>query len=210
MSRMNISSRVRRAFHAVSARSIRVAFIVALIGGVFARLLGGQAVTQRAPFAIKGLFFPSGWMGDGAAGSNAVDVNEQWTTDCKVGPTCIRVTYRAGSKNWAGVYWQYPDGNWGDKEGRTIASANKLTFWAKGAVGGELVEFKIGGITGKRYADSLEKTIGTVKLNHDWEHKEILLRDESLRSVIGAFAWLANARGNPKPLVFYLDDIRFE
>jgi hypothetical protein len=161
---------------------------------------------------VDDYFYPSGWMGDGEKGTQSIELNDKWKENCHSDPTCVRVVYRPGAKGWAGVYWQYPDSNWGDKPGRRIEGATRVVFWARGERGGELVEFKTGGISDpdKRYHDSFEKILGTVKLSTDWQRFEIDLNGADMNSVLGAFAWSANRNGNPQGLTFYIDDIFFQ
>ena len=81
-----------------------------------------------------------------------------------------------------------------------------------GQKGGEIVEFKSGGIAGggKKHKDSYEVTLGSVALTKDWKQYEISRKGKDLSVVIGAFAWVATADANPGGLTFYLDDMRFE
>ena len=166
----------------------------------------------EAPFEVINYFSPSGWMGDGEEGEKYIQLNDQWRENCHSAPTCVRITYRPNKKGWAGIYWQYPDGNWGDSPGRMIKGARRLTFWARGERGGELVQFKAGGISaqGKKYHDSFEIAIGPVEFTKEWQRYEIVFTRADLSSVLGAFAWSANRSGNPEGLTFYLDDIRYE
>jgi hypothetical protein len=182
---------------------------LALFNGV--RILAGASAI-KAPFCTEGYFYPSGWMGDGETGSKQIQLNDQWKENCHSAPTCLQFMYEPGTKGWAGVYWQYPDGNWGDKAGRAIEGAARLVIWARGQNGGEVLEFKTGGIKNqdKKYHDSFEKTIGTVGLTTEWKRFEIDLNGVDTSSVLGAFAWIANQNGNPSGLTFYLDDICFE
>jgi len=178
--------------------------------GVFSGLrVHAGSVPLKAPCCVDNNFFPSGFMGDGEEGEKRIQLNDQWRDNCHTKP-CVRVSYEPGAKGWAGVYWQYPDKNWGDEPGREIKGAKKLEFWAKGEKGGELVSFKVGGIHGKRYQDSLEKSLSPVELTTEWKQFEIDLSDEDTSSVIGAFAWIASKNGNPGGLTFYLDDICFK
>jgi len=85
-----------------------------------------------------------------------------------------------------------------------------VTFWARGEKGGELVTFKVGGINKKKNQDTLEKAIGPIELQTEWKSYEIDLSDTNTSSVIGAFAWVASANGNPQGLTFYIDDICFQ
>lgn len=166
-----------------------------------------------APVCLANNFYPSGYMGDGEGenrkGTDPIDLNDQWTQNCHSDPTCIRIVYHPTSNKWAGVYWQYPDSNWGDEPGRKILGAKKLVFWARGDRGNEVVSFKVGGINKKKYKDSLEKSLGPLKLATEWQYHEIDLSDADTSSIIGAFAWVASAKGNPDGLTFYLEGICF-
>lgn len=200
------------------------AFVIAPAGGALVALgllNGGRVLAQsatpggiQAPTLIEGYYYASGWMGDGEGkqGTKHLQLNDQWSGSPHSAPTCIRISYQPGPKGWAGVYWQYPDGNWGAKPGRKIKGATKVSFWARGAKGGELVEFKAGGINveGKKYHDSFERILGPVRLTEEWLRFEIPLTGADTSSVLGAFAWSANRDGNPSGLVFFIDDIRYE
>jgi hypothetical protein len=196
-------------------------WLVAPIAGALITLLAAHVISVlaassgplNAPVCLANNFYPSGYMGDGEGenkkGTDPIDLNDQWTQNCHSDPTCIRVVYHPPSNKWAGVYWQNPDGNWGDEPGRTILGAKKLVFWARGDRGGEVVSFKVGGINNKKYKDSLERPLGPVRLTTEWQHYEIDLSDADTSSVIGAFAWIASAKGNPNGLTFYLEGICF-
>ena len=166
-----------------------------------------------APFDVAKWFVPSGFMGDGERGNSYVRVATVAAERPRPGSTvtrCIKVSYKPGAVGWAGVYWQRPENNWGEKPGATIRDATKLIFWAAGQKGGEIVEFKSGGISGNKYRDSFEASIGSVTLTKDWKSYEIRLKGHDLTSVVGAFAWVATATDNPGGLTFYLDGLRFE
>jgi hypothetical protein len=123
-------------------------------------------------------FYPSGWMGD----ISSISFDSNWTSDSHAGTSCIKITFTAKGNNWAGIYWQEPENNWGavPNAGYDISGATKLTFWAKGAIGGERVEFYVGGITGP-YPDSLPKTsAGYITLTNYWQKYTIDLADEDL------------------------------
>jgi hypothetical protein len=166
----------------------------------------GETPALKAPFCIHGYFYPSGFMGD----TQQIVVTDPWKGDCHSGPTCIKVTYKpGGAKGWAGVYWQYPTGNWGDNPGRKIEGAKRVVFWVRGQNGGETVDFKAGGISGK-YRDSFERPTSTKALTATWERFEIDLSGADTSSVIGAFNWSTAASANPEGLTFYLDGICYE
>jgi hypothetical protein len=157
-----------------------------------------EPTALMAPVCIANNYYPSGYMGDGEGenrkGTEPIDLNDQWTDHCHSEPTCIKIVYHPPSNRWAGVYWQYPDGNWGDEPGRRIIGAKKLVFWVRGDTGGELVSFKIGGNDRKKYKDSLNKSLGPLKLTTEWKEYEIDLNGADTSSVIGAFSWSASAK----------------
>ena len=69
---------------------------------------------------------------------------------------------------WAGVAWQNPANNWGEFDGGyNLTKAKKLSFWARGDKGGEIVEFKLGG-TAANYPDSENLTTGALTLKNEW------------------------------------------
>jgi hypothetical protein len=160
--------------------------------------------------SVNNHFIPSGWMGD--YGDIKFDAGS--TEDPYMGETCIKIEYSAKASQgarWAGIYWQNPANNWGDKPGGfDLSNATKLTFWAKGAKGGERIEeFKVGGIFGE-YADSDVAGIGPVILTKEWKKYTIDLKGKDFSSIIGGFCWVTNADVNPEGATFYLDEIRYE
>ena len=163
----------------------------------------------RAPFDVTLFFYPSGWMGD----IEHIQLNTGFRCNRPndADGICIKITYRPGSKGWAGVYWQYPKNNWGEKAGRRITGARAIVFWAKGEKGGEIVEFKAGGISdpSKPYRDSFE-VARRIRLTNNWVRYEMTLSGQDLSNVIGAFAWVASKDANPDGLTFYIDNITYE
>lgn len=161
-------------------------------------------------------FAPSGWMGD----YGDIKLNDGATDNCTDGRTCIKVGYTAkGTQgaNWAGIFWQQPPNNWGDKPGGyDLSKFKKLTFWARGEKGGEIInEFKVGGITGE-HGDSDAQSIGPVTLTKDWKKYTIDLADKNLAKIVGGFCWSTAADANKSDanpsgeFYMFLDEIRFE
>lgn len=167
--------------------------------------------TPKKVVNVQDAFSPSGWMGDW----RDISFNDASTDNPHSEPTCIKITYSAvksQGEGWAGIYWQYPDKNWGDKpEGRNLTGATKLTFWARGEKGGEKAEFKVSGITGK-YPDSIQPSVstGVVVLSDKWQQYTIDLAGKDLSHVIGGFCWVTNKNQNPQGCTIYLDDIKYE
>ncbi len=177
-----------------------------------------EAQSDFAPFVVyqdKGSrdnhFIPSGFMGD----AGCIKINEAWQKDCHSGNTCIQIVYdvecsRQGQQ-WAGVYWQNPANNWGNRKGGfDLTGASKLTFWARGETGRERIEeFKMGGIPGD-YPDSDSAMVGPVFLTTQWKQYAIDLRGKDLTYISGGFAWATNADVNSEGCTFYLDGIKYE
>jgi hypothetical protein len=157
----------------------------------------------------ENIFYPTGWIGD--SNDMQFDFNYRDKADSRDN-TCIKIQYKAnGNKGWAGLQWQYPPNNWGNKkESIDLSKFKKLVFFAKGNSGGERVaEFKIGGIQGQ-YGDSDVAWIGNIKLSNDWQRYEISLKDKNLKNMIGGFSLILTKYDNRYGCVFYLDDIYFE
>jgi hypothetical protein len=90
---------------------------------------------------------------------------------------------------------------------------SKVVFWAKGEHGGEILEFKAGGINnpGKKYRDSFLASTGRLPLTKEWKRYIIDLSNADLSSVIGGFAWIASADYNHgKQITFFLDSPTLE
>jgi hypothetical protein len=154
-------------------------------------------------------YVPSGWMGD----YGDLRLIENWAGEPHSGKTCIRIEYSAKKSQgsgWAGIYWQNPPNNWGTiKGGYNLTGAKKLTFWARGEKGGEVAEFKMGGITGE-YPDSASASAGVIELTKKWKMYTMDLTDLDLSYISGGFCWVTSYYDNPNGCVIYLDDIKYE
>ncbi|MBU2541817.1 MAG: hypothetical protein KJ593_07960 [Candidatus Omnitrophica bacterium] len=155
-------------------------------------------------------YIPSGWMGD----HGDVKLNDESRNEPYSGSTCIEISYsskRSGGFGWTGIYWQNPPNNWGSRQGGyDLTGMTKLTFWAKGKSGGEIIEkLKVGGIKGT-YPDSTEVDFGPVELSDTWEKYTINLAEKDLSYISGGFVFVTSADLNPDGAVFYIDEIKFE
>jgi hypothetical protein len=155
-------------------------------------------------------YIPSGWMGD----YGDLKYVANWTDNPHSGKTCVKIVYNANmaqGAGWAGMYWQHPANNWGEKKGGyNLTGATKLTFWARGEHGGEkIAEFKMGGITGE-FPDTDSASIGPVELTTKWQKYTIDLKEKDLSNIIGGFCWSASRDDNPDGFILYLDDIAYE
>ena len=202
-----------RAFVWITAPIAGVALGVALAAiGFNVNTVGaeGGSIPIKAPFVVNGYYIPSGFMGD----YTHLTLNAQSKENCQVGPTCMKFEYKPRSlpsnPDWVGVYWQSPEHNFGEQPGRKLEGVTKLIFQARGAEGGELVSFKVGGIHGKKYEDSLEVAMdpSPVKLTSHWQQYEIDLRKQDTSSVIGIFELSLTREGNPQGATFFLDGVQ--
>jgi exo-beta-1,3-glucanase (GH17 family) len=177
------------------------------------------AVRQTMPYTITdewpappGSFVPSGFMGD----TEHVSVYACDRSDPYHGETAIRASFTpGGQQNWGGVYWQYPENNWGMLGGwHDLSAATRVTFWAKGTNGDEHVYFFVGGIDqpGMPNHDSQRSAIttGEIVLSSTWQRYTIDLHSADMSHVIGAFGWSVDGAHNPHGATFFLDRIMYE
>ncbi len=146
----------------------------------------------------------SGWMGKLEAIAN----DEKSKDQPKAGATCMKLSYNSPD-GFGGIVWQSPVNDWGDAPGGfDLTGATKLTFWARGAAGGERVEFKFG-VLGreKAFPDTAGRGI-TVELTPAWKQYTIDLAGLDLRRIKTGFAWVVANPG--RPVSFYLDEVRYE
>jgi hypothetical protein len=125
------------------------------------------------------------------------------------GKTDLKVEYTTGGE-WGGVVWQSPANDWGNAPGGwDLTGAKKLTFWARGAKGGEEVSFSFGLIgKDKPNPDSAKGSLEKVKLTTEWKQYEIDLTGKDLSQIKTGFCWVLGAKG--EPITFYLDDVKYE
>ena len=178
-------------------------------GPASTRVAGGKAA--KLPLVIYDeagapeTFAPSGYMGS----TKAIKLDPASTSNPHAGKTCLRAEF-TDSQAWGGVVWQSPANDWGDRPGGfDLTGARRLTFWARGAKGGEAVSFEFGLIKrDKKYSDTGKGSLGKVTLGPEWKPYSIDLAGQDLSRIKTGFAWVVAAEG--KPVAFYLDDIRFE
>lgn len=165
-----------------------------------------EGVTRASlPFTVlgpdgPGPFAPSGFMGQ----------PDKITTEMvsQSGRRGMKFSVNATS-GWAGVAFQHPDGDWGDLPGGyDLTGAKNLTFWVKGAKGGEKVKFEFGVLgRDKKHYDTSRGEMEVV-LTPDWKRHSISLEGKSLRRIKTGFAWAAAL--DRAPLTFHLADVRYE
>ena len=176
-----------------------------------------QAGPQALPMTVSDYFAPSGFMGDGGESPTALVVQ---LMNCKqprpstAAGDCYHVTYTPATLNWAGVYWQYPENNWGAMPGKQVeAGATKVTFYAAGKTGGEKLQFLAGGEDDANlpHHDGFKATTMITLTTTLTQYQIDLSGGTYDTGVLGAFAWtFAEPQGSRAPLEFYLDTIRWE
>jgi hypothetical protein len=163
-----------------------------------------------------------------------VVVNGTWTDRPHSGATSIRCVFvhqpgQAGA--FGGFYFQNgtlqgdersPQPNFGlsPNAGLDLTGATALTFWVRGAAGGEKIEFFVAGVgrdpdTGLAvtpYPDSSPRrpARGTIyTLSTSWQPVTIDLTGMDLSYVLGGLGWVADSQHNPAGAEFFIDDINF-
>jgi len=159
------------------------------------------------------------------------DMNENWQEDPYMGDSAIEVRAKTVGTSWGG--WLFlngylPEGSteaqldFGDvpDAGLDLSGATALTFWAKGAEGGEVIEFFTAGLgydgetNAKKtpYPDSSTKiSLGFTTLTNEWEPYTIDLSGADLTHIGSGFGFvLSGVYSGDTESTFYLDEIRFE
>lgn len=176
-----------------------------------------EPTALKLPVTISDYFVPGGYMGDGEVSPTAITVQ---TTACSqprpamAAGDCYWFTYTPGARAWAGVYWQYPEKNWGADPGKQIEpGATRVTFHAAGATGREVIQFIAGGVNDMNlpYRDGFMAT-KTIALTTTLTQYQIDITAKSYGSgVLGAFAWSVGVPpDSTDPVEFYLDTIQWQ
>ena len=195
----------------------KLVVILLIVFGLYHNYLYAQDASIQFPLYVyedfespKNHGVPSGWMGD----YRDIILNLNCKDNPYSGKSCMKITYTAkGTRKayWGGMIWQYPANNDGTIDaGIDLSGAEKITFWARGEKGKEVIDaFKLGGTLGL-HPDSGMAGIFDVVLTKGWKQYEIDLRECDLRYISGFFQWVASKYKNPKGLTFYLDEVKIE
>jgi hypothetical protein len=178
------------------------------------------AATQS--IRLDALAIPAGFMIGEGSPENYISFGPS-PVGCHTATECQQISYRSGA-GWGGVYW-WPVGcgksgtpdAWNRVKNGTcginilkagnLSAVTKLTFWAMGKTGKEVIEFKVGAVD---ILPSPGRSTGKVSLPTTWNQYEIDMQGVDLTNVIALFGWIAADTDNPQGAVFYLDDIQFE
>jgi hypothetical protein len=213
-----------------------------------------SANADSIPFAIDvgAKFVPSGYEGDATghaitmSGSEAAPACSGERSSPTALGVCHTVVYTplapgapigyppgATSQGWAAVVWQHPANNWGTEPGYLIPpGATKVSFWVKGAKGGEGIKFFVGGTgfgatptASAPCADPLSASSALVRLTTTWTQITIPLQGAAYTAgVLTGFGFAvatadqgdggasvpADGGAAGAPTTFYVDDIEWQ
>lgn len=132
--------------------------------------------------------------------------------DARTPPEAWKVHFEKNA-GFGGICWKNKPGNEGEAPGDDLSAAGyrRISFWAKGQNGGEVAEFRAGGLGNikTRYRDSFDVTAGKIKLNAGWSEYSIYVSDADLSSVMTVFCVLFHREDNADGAVVYLDDLQY-
>ena len=187
----------------------------AAVGNVTLRVEGPSSIAKGSPAKLPltlyaeatdpANYIPAGFMGDHAS----IRLDPACTEQPHEGKTCLRCEFAAAT-GWGGVVWQSPPGDWGDRGGGyDLTGAKELTFWARGDKGGEVVNFLFGTIAKpKKFFDTGKGALEKTTLTREWQRFAIPVAGLDLTRIKTGFIWTLASTG--QPIVFYLDNIRWE
>lgn len=155
-------------------------------------------------------YIQSGWIGD----HSGLKFEDRYIDKTDSTDTSIRITYtpQKDGAGWAGIFWQNPVNNWGDKQGGyNLTGKKELVFSAKGKRGGEVIADFISGCTQSgNYPDSSYLRIGPMVLTEEWKQYSIDLKNKDLSYISGGFGFIVKEKDNPKGCTFYIDEIYYK
>jgi hypothetical protein len=184
------------------------------------------SISTAAPPAVQleAIGIPAYWLAPpGHNPANAIHLSTGRAGGCHTGADCIQVRYTAGA-TWAGVFW-WPSTCGSNVTPETLRKANdcscainvlnagnlrtvnRLTFWARGETGGEVVEIKVGD---GALCPLPGHSTGPLTLTADWKRYELDLAGLDMRRAVALFGWFATDLHDPKGATFFLDDVQFE
>lgn len=148
------------------------------------------------------------WAASGAMGDHgSVQQDPACTEQPQEGATCLKVTYTK-TGGWTGLVWQNPADDWGDQPGGLdLSGATELRFWARGAKGGEQIEFSYGIIGPDKPWSDTANAKQAVTLTTTWTEYRFDLTGKDLSRIKTPFCWVLG--GTDEPITFYLDAIEY-
>lgn len=135
------------------------------------------------------------------------------SSEARSAPDAWKIEFEK-SGGFAGVCWKNELGNEGEAPGDDLSKGRyrRIGFWARGAAGGEVAEFRAGGLGNvkTRYRETFDVSTGKIRLTSSWREYSIYVMDADLSSVMTPFCVLFHREDNPEHTVVYVDDIQYE
>jgi hypothetical protein len=168
------------------------------------------------PFVVDSRFIASGYFGDRAGvtmkgygtGADACTPAGVGRSSPSAKGNCWAISFAEpdGGLGYAGVIWLWPDQNFGTSPGYAIPlGATQVSFWARGAVGGEMVDFGAGSKDTNACSDAFVLDL-PVTLTNTWKQYTLPLDGQVYGGgVVYAFDWAVTANAS-----FYVDDIEWQ
>lgn len=133
-------------------------------------------------------------------------------TEAHSPPDAWKITFEARG-GFGGFCWKNRAGNEGDALGDNLSARGyrRISFWARGEKGGEVAEFRAGGLGNikTRHRDSFDVSAGKIKLSAGWHDYSIFVKDADLSSVMTPFCVLMYREDNAQDAVVYVDGIEY-
>ncbi len=180
---------------------MRTAIFCFLLMAIFNQARAEEIYVYKDKSAPQNIFNSVAVSGD----NQGLKIKNNFDEIFKKGTTSIKISYvpHADDKNgWVRILWQKPDGY-------NLIGAKKLSFFARGERGDEVVEFGLGSLSASRL-DSDSAALAPVLLTKDWQKYKISLFGLDLSKITNGFSCVINRFDNRRGAIFYLDEIRFE
>lgn len=161
------------------------------------------------PVVVDGFYAASGFFGD----ATGITVTESCPERGGDGAGACRTwTYTRGGMGFAGVFWQFPENNFGAEPGFPMPpGATRVSFSAWGAAGGETVKFLVGyGPDSSGARDGFGLETADIALTATPTEYTISVVGIDYDTVGGGFGWVAGLPEGAGPITFYVDDVQWE
>jgi hypothetical protein len=167
-----------------------------------------EAEAAVLPLTIRDRFTEKEMAGDAVAGSQFMNVNEDFVDPENHCEFCTRVEYKPGPEGQAGFSYK-------DLKGLDLSGAKKVRFWVMGEEGDEKIKFKVAGKSLDKLQEKLGKltksifkserfalTTNQLTLDNKWKEYEIDLSGVDLKEITHPFAFELSGNGAQKEVVF--------
>ena len=159
----------------------------------------------QVPLDIQYYFKSWEKVGDAEISSSYLKIDDQFVDPDQYCEECTRIEYNPGPLGIAGLAYKADTGI-------DLKQANKVSFYARGEVGGEKVEFKAAGknlLSSQTSSDSFKNqkfavTTQDVILSKEWQKYEIDLSGADLTEITHPFGFEITKGKTAGKIVFYL------